>query len=317
MPYFIYRVFPLRRLEKVTEKPTFGEASVEAKALRASPGPSRRLHDQGDLRRERERGRGLLSQAREKAARSRRRRVIASGRPAGRRTRWRSLTRTSRRPARTQGVTRRALRSLVAAVQANCHISDARHARNMTMCTYLLEMREQYRWERGMALDCRAAARGGGRVARPSARRSGTRSSMASTGRCRCDDALVDPFDVATVNRELVPRGWVYGAGIGRFGKPQFFLAELEREEWRDGVRVLIAGREHARDLAPAPAALRADTIYVRTDVLRRLLWERAAAVDAPARRRSVRGPCSMRCGFAERSRCPRWSGWSRPKPRR
>ena len=37
MPYFIYRVFPFRRLEKVTDKPTFGEASVEAKALRADP----------------------------------------------------------------------------------------------------------------------------------------------------------------------------------------------------------------------------------------------------------------------------------------
>ena len=40
---------------------------------------------------------------------------------------------------------------LVAAVQANCHISDARHARNMTLCTYLLEMRECYRRERGFA----------------------------------------------------------------------------------------------------------------------------------------------------------------------
>lgn len=37
MPYFIYRVFPLRRLEKVTDRRSFGEASVEAKALRASP----------------------------------------------------------------------------------------------------------------------------------------------------------------------------------------------------------------------------------------------------------------------------------------
>jgi hypothetical protein len=37
MPYFIYRVFPFRRLEKVTDTPTFGEASAQAKALRASP----------------------------------------------------------------------------------------------------------------------------------------------------------------------------------------------------------------------------------------------------------------------------------------
>ena len=37
MTYFIYSVFPFRRLEKVTEKSTFGEASVEAKVLRADP----------------------------------------------------------------------------------------------------------------------------------------------------------------------------------------------------------------------------------------------------------------------------------------
>jgi hypothetical protein len=37
VPYFIYRVFPPRRLEKVTDKRTFGEASIEAKTLRASP----------------------------------------------------------------------------------------------------------------------------------------------------------------------------------------------------------------------------------------------------------------------------------------
>lgn len=36
MPYFIYRVFPFRRLEKVAELPSFGAASAQAKALRAS-----------------------------------------------------------------------------------------------------------------------------------------------------------------------------------------------------------------------------------------------------------------------------------------
>lgn len=37
MPYFIYRVFPFRRLEKVEAVASFGEASARAKALRASP----------------------------------------------------------------------------------------------------------------------------------------------------------------------------------------------------------------------------------------------------------------------------------------
>jgi hypothetical protein len=37
MPYYIYRVFPFRRLEKVDVAAAFGQASARAKALRASP----------------------------------------------------------------------------------------------------------------------------------------------------------------------------------------------------------------------------------------------------------------------------------------
>lgn len=36
MPYFVYRVFPFRRLEKVDEQPSFKEASAQAKVLRAT-----------------------------------------------------------------------------------------------------------------------------------------------------------------------------------------------------------------------------------------------------------------------------------------
>ena len=49
---------------------------------------------------------------------------------------------------------------LVGAVQANCRIADARHARELPLCIYLLQMRELYRWERqlpfGAALDRQA-----------------------------------------------------------------------------------------------------------------------------------------------------------------
>jgi hypothetical protein len=37
--------------------------------------------------------------------------------------------------------------ALVGAVQTNCDIADARHARDVSLCTYLLGMREFYRWE--------------------------------------------------------------------------------------------------------------------------------------------------------------------------
>ena len=37
MPYFIYRVFPFRRLEVIEAADSFGQASARAKALRTSP----------------------------------------------------------------------------------------------------------------------------------------------------------------------------------------------------------------------------------------------------------------------------------------
>lgn len=38
MPYYVYRVLPFARLEKVTEFAAFKDASSHAKALRAAPG---------------------------------------------------------------------------------------------------------------------------------------------------------------------------------------------------------------------------------------------------------------------------------------
>jgi len=40
-------------------------------------------------------------------------------------------------------------------VQHNCHISDATHAGNYTLCIYLLKMREFYRWEHALGFDTR------------------------------------------------------------------------------------------------------------------------------------------------------------------
>ena len=167
--------------------------------------------------------------------------------------------------------------ALVVAVQANCDISDARHARDMTLCMYLLEMREFFRWESGLPLSAplpRAAV--GAWLSGREERWAGVED--AEYRRLPLDGALVDPFDTEALNRALVPRKLVYGAGVGRFGKPQFFLGALERDEWRDGARILVARREYARDLSPAPAALRDDTIYVRLDALRRVLSHRAEA---------------------------------------
>lgn len=166
---------------------------------------------------------------------------------------------------------------LIGAVQRNCHIADARHAREMTLCTYLLEMREFYRWEAGIPF--------GDPLARPEV---GTwlteREALWET--LAADDFAplplpageCEPFAVAEINAQLVPHGLVYGAGIGRFGKPHFFLGRLARQETSDGLDVLVCECEYARDLTTMPAALQGGTVIVRREALRQWLWEKAEA---------------------------------------
>jgi hypothetical protein len=161
------------------------------------------------------------------------------------------------------------------AVQRNCHLSDARHARDYTLCVYLLKMREYYRWEKGLPLSgsLPAADLGEWVVARER-----LWEALGGEDDFRCvpvAGGCQDPFEAEAINADLIPRGLVYSAGYGRFVKPHFFLGELLRREVRDGFEVIVSDREYARDLSAPPAMLRGDTVFVRRESLRRLLWER------------------------------------------
>jgi len=175
------------------------------------------------------------------------------------------------------------LDALIGEVQQNCHIADARHARNMTLCNYLLEMRDFYRWEHGLQQSEPAPRADVGRwIALRETLWNDLEESEFSP--LSIEDQLIDPFASESINRELLPHGLVYGAGIGRFHKPNFFLGELLRHEQRNGVKVLVCGCEYARDLTAAPAAMRQGTVYLRQEALTRWLWEKAEAWGIKAR---------------------------------
>jgi hypothetical protein len=168
----------------------------------------------------------------------------------------------------------RNLHLTVDAVQRNCHVADARHARDAALCTYLLAMREQYRWEHELPL---AATPPRDELGRWLTEREALWETLESSpfAPVPVDGEPHDPFDVAAINRTLVPQGLVYGAGLGRLGRPHFFLGALERAESRGGVTVLVSGCEYAHDIVPLPGALQGDTIFARRDALRRVLWDR------------------------------------------
>ncbi len=166
------------------------------------------------------------------------------------------------------------LSTLIDTVQKNCSIADARHARDMTMCTFLLEMREYYRWEMEIPYGARLPKDelGDWLNARESLWDAIEEEDFAPL---TLNETAIDPFEADDINRALIPQGLVYSSGLGRFRKPHFVLAELKRAEVRDGVQVLVAGCEYARDLIAPPAAMRDGAIFLRMDAVRRLLWNK------------------------------------------
>ena len=163
---------------------------------------------------------------------------------------------------------------LASVVQRNCDISDARHAGDYGLCTFLLKMREYYRWENELPF-ARALPRdelGEWLKAREQAWERIETDEFAPLPLAR---GALDPFDAEAANRELQAQGCVYGAGYGRMGKPVFFLGELLRVEERAGLTIRISSCEYARELAAPPAMLQGRTIFVRLESVRRYLWEK------------------------------------------
>ena len=163
---------------------------------------------------------------------------------------------------------------LMQSVQRNCHIADARYAREATLCNYLLDMREFYRWEHEVPL-ARPLPRQelGSWISEREALWDGLRADALE--RLPVGARSYDAFEVEAINGALLPHGLVYGGGYGRFGKPHFFLAQLERREERQGLTLLVSGCEYARDLTAPPAALQDETMFLRRDALRRWLWDK------------------------------------------
>jgi hypothetical protein len=166
------------------------------------------------------------------------------------------------------------IKKLTHAVRQNCHIADARHATNYTLCIYLLKMRELYRWEQGYSLEQALSGEVVGEWVKQREEYWQDLEDKAYSP-IPVNSELLDPFDQLAINRCLVPNGLVYSAGLGRNAAAHFFLAELDETRRFNGSKILIAGREIARDLTSPPAMTREASIFLRRESLRRLLWER------------------------------------------
>lgn len=164
------------------------------------------------------------------------------------------------------------------AVQTNCHIADARHAQDLSLCTFLLQMREFHRWERGLPLDAPLVrSEIGAWIARREALWADLEAREFVALPLGEGRAPGDAFDVEAVNASLQSQGLVYGAGWESAQRPAFFLAELieQRPLAAEGLVVQVCGREWARGLFSPPAALAGDTVVLRRESMARWLWEK------------------------------------------
>lgn len=159
-------------------------------------------------------------------------------------------------------------------VQDNCHIADAAHAGNYTLCIYLLKMREFYRWEQGLGFSAALENSAVGNWLR-GREELWDQLDDKPLGRINLGDQDYDAWDNDAINQTLMPKGLVYSAGIGAMGRPHFFLGKLEQIEQAGDYTLYVVGEEYARDLPAPPAMSQGKDIYLRRESLRRLFWER------------------------------------------
>ncbi|RMG33310.1 MAG: hypothetical protein D6720_11710, partial [Gammaproteobacteria bacterium] len=115
---------------------------------------------------------------------------------------------------------------LIEQVQYNCHISDARHGTDYGLCTYLMKMREYYRWEQGLPYGVHIDK---DEVGDWLTEREALWGSLADEDYrpLQIGEHRLDPFDVAGVNLRIADLGYLYSAGLVHSGRAQFFLTRL------------------------------------------------------------------------------------------
>ena len=165
-------------------------------------------------------------------------------------------------------------KQLIETVQRNCHISDARHGRDYSMCIYLLKMREYFRWEMGFGYSDPLPKNELGEwlIAREQL---WGELEEEDYSELEINNREYTPFESDAINDKLKLQGLVYSGGLSTFSKPSFFLGKLIRDEETQGCRIIVAEKEVARDLNATPAMSIGNVLFIRTESLRRMIWEK------------------------------------------
>ncbi len=159
-------------------------------------------------------------------------------------------------------------------IKRNCTISDARFWGYYSICGLLMRLRELYRSERSL-IPWEAIHREEVAEWIASVEKEWKSLEHEDLRPLRIDGELYDPFDVDGINTLLNPLGLLYGGGYGRFSKPTFFLAALEKKRELYDYVIHYSGKELCRDLSTSVAMLQGRCIFIRLDAVNTLLWDK------------------------------------------
>lgn len=168
------------------------------------------------------------------------------------------------------------IRQLSCNIQTNCDIADSEQAGEYTLCIYLLKMREYYRWEKNIGFNLPLPKQELGQWL---TQKEAHWEQLQLAGRefepVSLDGKQFDPFHTDAINQQLLDAGYVYSGGIGQQKHIHFFLGELLKKETHYNIQILVSGREFARDLTAPPAFTLNNTVFIRRESLRRMIWEK------------------------------------------
>lgn len=166
------------------------------------------------------------------------------------------------------------INKLTKTVQHNCHIADAAHAGDYTLCIYLLKMRELFRWEHAKTFSTNLPNETVGTWLR---QREELWNNLEGANYLNIEvgNKSISPFESDSINKSLQKHQLIYSGGMGMNNRPHFFLAELDSSEQNEDYSLYIAGKEYARDMSAPPAMSHQNNIFIRKESFRRLLWEK------------------------------------------
>jgi hypothetical protein len=164
-------------------------------------------------------------------------------------------------------------------IKFNCDVSDAQYWGYFSICGLLIRYRDLYRSEKGLAFRTEIGREdiGAWIQAKESTWPELEQRSFRSL---TLEGKSYDPFDLAGINRLLVPQGLIYGAGYGMYMKPTFFLARLVSVSEIDGLTVYTSDAELVRDLFTAAGMLQDTSILLRLEPLSMLLMSRFSSFN-------------------------------------